>query len=468
MLPCSRLLPLSLLGLITYIGLHNFNSTDPPYKSIPGDHTSHPPATPTHPLDPLTFQEIAAIKSTLSSHPPFSASNPFPIINSLLLDEPDKSVVRSWLPGSPLPSRRASVIATSRNQTHILTVDVAQKSVLQHAINPHPSGYPILTPEELRRAESVALADRAFVWAIRSRGVEPGKVTCGPLSPGWYGKEEEGFRLVKVQCYLNDNSSDFYMRPIEGLTAFVNLDAGKVVKINHRDRDVPIRPSEGDTDFRYEVQRDKPAPHGLPLNPMSMEQQKGKSFVIDGHVVRWGGWEFHLRPCPRAGMVVSRARFVDPESGELRDVMYKGMVSELFVPYMDPTEWWYFKTYLDAGEYGFGLSALPLVRLNDCPRNAEYMDAVFYGSDGSPFLREDLICVFEKYDGDIAWRHSENLADGTKVNNKSTIRFLFQVPICVIQTSTASHPRDPVSTHLVEVPLSSIKKNSGSHQKTSI
>lgn len=95
--------------------------------------------------------------------------------------------------------------------------------------------------------------------------------------------------------------------------------------------------------------------------------------------------------------------------------MYKGFVSELFVPYMDPSEAWYFKTYMDAGEYGFGLQAMPLEPLNDCPRNAVYMDGIFAAADGTPYVRENMICVFESYAGDIAWRHSENPVTGLPV-----------------------------------------------------
>ncbi|RRT35707.1 hypothetical protein B296_00056534, partial [Ensete ventricosum] len=106
-----------------------------------------------------------------------------------------------------------------------------------------------------------------------------------------------------------------------------------------------------------------------------------------------------------------------PEGGGAwRDVMYKGMVSELFVPYMDPGEGWYFKTYMDAGEYGMGTNAFPLLRLNDCPRNAIYMDAVFAAADGTPFVRPDVVCVFERYEGDVAWRHTENPLFGYDVS----------------------------------------------------
>lgn len=60
-------------------------------------------------------------------------------------------------------------------------------------------------------------------------------------------------------------------------------------------------------------------------------------------------------------------------AGEPRNVMYKGFASELFVPYMDLEELWYYKTYLDAGKISLGLAAMPRVPINDCPRNVYYI-----------------------------------------------------------------------------------------------
>jgi len=89
--------------------------------------------------------------------------------------------------------------------------------------------------------------------------------------------------------------------------------------------------------------------------------------------------------------------------------MYKGFPSELFVPYMDPEEGWYYKGYMDAGELGLGPTAMPLVPLNDCPRNSYYIDGVFASPDGKPIVQPNMICLFERYAGDISWRHSEIL-----------------------------------------------------------
>ncbi|KAJ8650071.1 hypothetical protein MRB53_003094 [Persea americana] len=365
---------------------------------------------PHHPLDPLTIQEINKVLSILQSHPPFISS--FPSIHSLVLEEPHKPQVLNWKEGDPLPPRAASVIAFSQGHSHILCVDLDTAQVTLHEIN-EGSGYPILTSDDLAVALSTPFADAEFNRTILARGVELSDLTCMPLAPGWYGAEEDGRRLLKVQCFSNKGTANYYMRPIEGLTLTVDVDQKKVVHLSNTGSDIPI-PEAQNTDYRQVAQNDPL--QMLPINPISMEQPKGPSFRVEnGHLIKWANWEFHLKPDPRAGVVVSRAMVRDSETGRMRSVMYKGMVSELFVPYMDPTEGWYFKTYLDAGEYGMGLTALPLDPLNDCPRYSYYMDGVFAAADGSPYVRPNMVCVFERYAGEIGWRHAESPILGKKI-----------------------------------------------------
>ncbi|XP_062074104.1 amine oxidase [copper-containing] gamma 2-like [Humulus lupulus] len=366
--------------------------------------------TPRHPLDPLTVQEISKVRTLLSSHDLFRAS--LYTLHTVELDEPEKSLVLGWKKGDPLPPRKASVVARVRGASHVLTVDLSTNEVTVQKTGQH-SGYPTMTIEDMTTATVVPLQSAVFNRTIVDRGVDLTDLACLPISLGWFGKAEEGRRMIKVQCYSMKDTVNFYMRPIEGLTITVDLDTKQVVEISDKGKTIPI-PKATNTDYRFSTMEHNRVINLL--NPISIEQPKGPSFVIeDDHLVKWANWEFHLKPDARAGVIISRARMRDPDTGELRNVMYKGLASELFVPYMDPTDAWYFKTYMDAGEYGFGLQAMPLDPLNDCPRNAYYMDGVFAAADGTPYVRSNMVCVFESYAGDIAWRHAESPITGMDI-----------------------------------------------------
>ncbi|KAG0497395.1 hypothetical protein HPP92_002086 [Vanilla planifolia] len=73
------------------------------------------------------------------------------------------------------------------------------------------------------------------------------------------------------------------------------------------------------------------------------------------------------------------------------------MASEVFVPYMDPSDGWYYKGYMDAGENGIGVFAFPR------PPQRLPAECVLRGCS----IRRDVICIFERYAGDLAWRHSD-------------------------------------------------------------
>ncbi|OWM71857.1 primary amine oxidase-like [Punica granatum] len=381
-----------------------------PRPGKPDAARSHKSDTPRHPLDPLTVQEINRVRALVLSHALFgdegSASY---ALHSIELEEPEKSLVLRWRKGDPLPPRKASVVARVGGLSHVLSVDIGAGSVEKVGEGP-PTGYPPMTIEDMTAATWAVFSDAKFNRTVEGRGVELRDLACLPLTAGWYGPTEEGRRLIKVQCFSMEGTANFYMRPIEGLTVLVDLDTKRVIDLIDKGPHIPI-PKAANTDYRFS-QMDPSQRMNL-INPISIEQPKGPSFVVeDGHTVKWANWEFHLKPDARAGVVVSQARVRDPDTGEMRAVMYRGFTSELFVPYMDPTDAWYFKTYMDAGEYGFGLQAMPLDPLNDCPRNAYFMDGVFAAADGKPYVRSNMICIYESYAGDIGWRHSESPITG--------------------------------------------------------
>ncbi|CAI9770970.1 unnamed protein product [Fraxinus pennsylvanica] len=360
-----------------------------------------------HPLDSLTQFELIQVQTIVKkSYPSSQHSVSFHYVG---LDEPDKSLVLSWQSNRNQHdgnlSRRATIIARIDRKTHEIIIDLSSNSILLDKVyNGH--GYPILNFEEQTAASELAIAYAPFVDSIKKRGLKVEEVVCLTFTIGWYG-EKRSNRVVRVMCYYLDGTVNLYMRPIEGITVTVDLDQMKIIA--YRDRTtVPVPKSEG-TEYREAMQK---PPLDSKLKGITVSQPDGPSFTIDGHTLRWANWEFHLAFDMRAGLVISLVSIYDPEKDENRRVMYRGFISELFVPYMDLTQEWYYRTFFDAGEYGFGLCAVPLEPLRDCPENAVFMDGYFSGQDGTPGKISNVFCIFERYSGDIMWRHTETGISG--------------------------------------------------------
>ncbi|EFH51873.1 hypothetical protein ARALYDRAFT_484808 [Arabidopsis lyrata subsp. lyrata] len=365
---------------------------------------------PHHPLDPLTTPEIKRVQTILSGHDPGFGSGSA-IIHAMALDEPEKQRVVRWKKGDRLPPRRAEVLAMSNGESHVLTVDLNSGRVVSDLVSP-TFGYPILTMKDIIAVSQVPYKSMEFNRSIEGRGIPFSGLICITPFAGWYGPDEEGRRVIKIQCFSKQDTVNFYMRPIEGLYLTVDMDKLEIIKIVDNGP-VPVPKSTG-TEYRYGFLNE--TVHMDRVNPMSMEQPDGPSFQVeDGYLVKWANWKFHIKPDQRAGMIISQATVRDSKTGEARSVMYKGFASELFVPYMDPGTGWYSKAYMDAGEFGLGPSSMPLVPLNDCPRNAYYIDGFFASPQGIPVLQPNMICLFERYAGDISWRHSEILLPGTDI-----------------------------------------------------
>jgi primary-amine oxidase len=361
-----------------------------------------------HPMDPLTAQEYSAVLAVLKGSNRISDACRYPLIT---LNEPSKSEVLKWKPGDAL-KRQAFVVVKDGPRTFEAIVDIkGGKLVSWKEVKGVQPG---ILAEEWKSAQEAVLGDAGWQAAARKRGFTNfDNIVCIPLTVGYYGEaEEQGRRLVKVPCFDSRGIHNFWGRPIEGLTAVVDLESDKVIKVIDTGA-VPL--PQGRVDFdEKSVGKLREAP-----KPLEILQPQGSNFTIDGHLVNWQKWQFHFRVDPRSGLVVSRVAYKD--QSRMRSILYEGSVSELFVPYMDPDLGWYFRTYMDAGEYGVGKLAAPLVPGTDCPSNAQYFDAIFADDKGNPYPQQRAACLFERNPGDMSWRHYESVTGQNESRKKTEL-----------------------------------------------
>ncbi|MCV5862281.1 primary-amine oxidase, partial [Escherichia coli] len=158
-------------------------------------------------------------------------------------------------------------------------------------------------------------------------------------------------RLLKVISYLDVGDGNYWAHPIENLVAVVDLEQKKIVKIEEGPV-VPVpmtaRPFDG---------RDRVAPA---VKPMQIIEPEGKNYTITGDMIHWRNWDFHLSMNSRVGPMISTVTYND--NGTKRKVMYEGSLGGMIVPYGDPDIGWYFKAYLDSGDYGMGTLTSPIAR----------------------------------------------------------------------------------------------------------
>lgn len=357
--------------------------------------------THTHPLDPLTPTEFTKIQSIV--HNSYPKSNHSIAFHYVGLEEPTKTAILSWLEGTATktPPRQAFIIARINQITHEIIADLPARKIVSDRVY-GGYGYPLLTFEEQGTASALPFKHTPFLESIRKRGLKAEEVVCTTFAIGWYGEKRRNKRVVRVLCNYLDGTVNLYMRPIEGITVTVDLEEMKILGFKDRST-VPVPKADG-TDYRESSQK---PPFGSPLKGISMHQSDGPSFTIDGHTIRWANWDFHLSFDARAGPMISLASIFDLQKQKFRKVLYRGFLSEVFVPYMDLNEEWYYRVYFDAGEYGYGLCAVPLEPLRDCPENAVFMDAYVADHNGTPVNMPNIFCIFERYAGDVMWRHTE-------------------------------------------------------------
>ena len=346
------------------------------------------------PLAPLAKDEILAAVQILKHAARVGDDSRFSLIT---LREPPKQEVLDPRPGSR-PHREAFVVVYERNsnQTFEAIVDLSSRRVSSwkeiHGVQPS-----FLT-EDAKIVEDAVRADPRWQEAMRKRGISDlSKVRIDDWAGGYFGDpKESGFRFRRAISYYGGDPSDsiFATGPVEGVVVYVNLNTKKVFKF--ADTGVVPRPKSATAPSRED---DHPREA---LKRLQVIQPDGTSFQVHDNEVSWQNWRFRFGMNSREGLVLYRVGYED--RGKLRSILYRGSLSEMVVPYGDPSEAWYFRNAFDEGEDSMGRYANSLEPEVDAPSNAIFFDATLADETGVPFVLPRSVALYER-DGGLLWKH---------------------------------------------------------------
>lgn len=381
--------------------------------AIPIDQEATVPLETTrHPLDPLTAEEIEQTTDILKAS---GRITPRVRIMAYSLLEPAKDVVLAFQSGQPLPR---DVFVVMRDHERRLTVE-AVVSLAEESIRSwreRTDVQPALTYPEVFAAQQAILGDAAFQEAMSRRGItDLSSVVIYPWSVGYRGIEDAPShgRFMRMEVALAEGPEDnFYAHPVEGVVATIELDS-MTVQIEDYGM-VPVPASSGNyTPDGIRTANNVPSfPDGprTDVKPIAITQPEGTSFQVDGHEVRWQKWRFHVGFTPREGLVLHLLEYFD--KGRYRPLLYRAALSEMYVPYGDPTPSHNFKNVFDAGEVGIGVLANSLELGCDCLGEIHYFDATVNDAEGQPIVLANAICMHEE-DYSLLWKHLEYNVDGS-------------------------------------------------------
>jgi len=233
----------------------------------------------THPFDPLTKQEITLIQTiVLNKYPTKTNHVKFHYVG---LDDPEKATVLKWVSTGAATTRNAFVIAIINSQVHELTINLRSSRVLSDKIH-SGNGFPTLTVDEQSDALQLPFKHGPFVESIKKRGLNLSEVVCSGFTVGWYGETQSNKRVLRIECFMKEETANIYVRPINGITILADLEQMKI--IDYHDNAVEPVPKAENTEYR--ASHLKP-PFGPRLHSFASYQPDGSGFTIKGHSVRY-------------------------------------------------------------------------------------------------------------------------------------------------------------------------------------
>ncbi|GLX70285.1 primary-amine oxidase [Paenibacillus glycanilyticus] len=364
-----------------------------------------------NPLNPLTSEEIAETVTILKAAGKFGDNYRF---TEITLKAPPKDQVWKFaLDGTSVTANRsAAVVILDGKQVIEGTVDLVTKKVT--AWQPIEGAHGMLLIDDFGTVQKAIEESPEYAAVLKKRGINDVKqVVSTPLTVGYFdGKDglQQDKRLLKVVSYLNTGDGNYWAHPIENLVAVVDLEQKKVIKIEDAGVvPVPMKPTPYDGSNMTAA---------TPSKPLEITEPEGKNYTITGNTIHWQNWDFHLRLDSRVGPILSTVTYND--QGKKRKIMYEGSLGGMIVPYGDPDVGWYFKAYLDSGEYGMGTLTSSLARGKDVPDNSVLLDATIADYTGAAYHIPNAMAIFERYAGP-EYKHQEMGQDNVSAERRELV-----------------------------------------------
>ena len=349
-----------------------------------------------HPLDPLTPDELSAAVGIVRRE---CNLDPRALFETVMLQEPEKSVVRSFRDGGVIHREAfVAVLDRTHGKTYEGVVSLSEDRLLWWR---HLDGLQSrVIADEMEEMSQLVKSHPDFIAGLKKRGIEDlDKVLVGWYPQGRFGvKEEENRRITRAHCQYIENPGDNpHVRPIEGLAPVIDLTTMEVLRVE----DFGVRPIPPETgNYAAEFQdklRDAPA-------RLDITQPDGPGFKVDGNFVTWENWSFRVGFTPREGMVLHTVNYRDGERE--RPIIYRASLAELVVPYAETDNDHFRNHSFDLGESVFGNNVNSLTLGCDCLGEIHYLDVHMANAKGEPVVYPNAICLHEE-DYGVLWKHTD-------------------------------------------------------------
>jgi primary-amine oxidase len=271
----------------------------------------------------------------------FRGASQFPsdgLFSTIVLDEPPKSEVLAFKPGSPIDRKAFAIVIDRRgNRTFEAIADLSGSRLVSWN---EVQGQPPVLAGEFDELSRIVKANPEWQAAMKRRGITDfTTVQVDGWAVGEVASSQPAARLMRGVTYLVDGQTNFYGRPIEGVIALVNMNTGSVVELVDTGA-VTVPPPSQELDEKSTGTRTAP-------KPLAITQLQGPSFTINGHEIRWQKWRFRYTMHPREGLILHTVGYEDGD--RVRPILYRASLSEMVVPYGDSDRTWRWRAAFDVG-----------------------------------------------------------------------------------------------------------------------